>query len=189
MILESGIAILGLAIVCQWVVLRSLLLESTRPSVAINSQANATSSDVVRVPTVLPSFRVRQLNRAEPASQDNLRGKPSILLFISTSSVESLAPERVGGILHALWSKTDGRLYVAYDGSESECRSFSEGWHVQKRFGGDLLVWMDPGGSLRRLFGIASSPAAIVVDESGKITKTGHLASEPSENSELIGLY
>jgi hypothetical protein len=133
----------------------------------------------------LPRFSRRLLDTPDLLTDQDLRLRTTGLLFISPAIAKSLAPHVLTSIIHAMWHKFQGVLYVVCAGTVNSCRRLRDEQSLLHAYGGDVRVVLDVDGQLAKACGLsADKPSAIVVDANGLIQRTGSLVEESSARDE-----
>lgn len=119
-----------------------------------------------------PSFVARILDADTFVVTKDLKGDPTILLFLSTDAVDDSKYQSLDASLHGLWHKARGRLYIVCRGDDAACRrlipahTFGQDWAT-------VPILLDPDGTIARRFIITDTPAAIQLDAQARIERRG----------------
>jgi len=124
----------------------------------------------------LTSFEGRRLDSTTNVTEKQLQGRSGMLLFISCSEFVDDIPPLLPISLNYLWKKIDGRIYIVCQGTEAECRRIRDECHLSERYGDDIWIIADAGGTIKATFGITRMPAALMIDRHGLVIKAGTLS-------------
>jgi hypothetical protein len=119
--------------------------------------------------THIPDFSVPDLGRGRMfhASDFEAEGKDSILFFLSPNDGSSQLNQDLETVLHALWHRVEGHLYLICSASSSACRQLLDG-----KFPLDHVL-LDEAGYLSRIFGIGFTPQAVELDGNARVLRYG----------------
>lgn len=146
----------------------------------------------------IPRFRTDIVNSSERFDSGKLKGARSLLLFVSAGDAshgdEQLSDLRL--FVQVLSKRLDGRVYVVCSGSSSQCQVVKQ--ELTPSFGEDedqngLLVLEDPHGFVARACFVHRTPAAVRIDERGRVEQYGFpldvvLEELPASIAEELGL-
>ena len=175
-----GLFTLSYALLWGLVVLEALLLREIlrktvwfkRFYVDFSRRAEGEELSWLRTGTVAPDFTARMLGTGESFNTSHLKGRPSILLFVSP---ESASPFYKGLALaiHGMWHKVEGHLYLVCSGSEAACRQFVREHPVEGFTEDQVPVVLDEGGRAAESFLISRTPQAVELDENLLVKRYG----------------
>jgi hypothetical protein len=169
-IIEISFLFLTTLTVLQALVLHDVLREASRLPLFRSHQ--------IARPAV-PRFSMPLLDAASQLTDRDLRTRITGLLFIAPIAKATLAPHLVTSIIHALWHKFEGALYLVCAGSVESCRKLRDEQRLLHAYGGDVQVVLDVDGQLANAFGVPSNkPSAAIVDANGLVQGTGSLVEE-----------
>jgi len=135
--------------------------------------------------TAAPEFSAPELGTGRTIGTSDLRGRSTILLFVSPTEASSPSYQHLVEGIHAMWHKVEGNLYLVCSGGDEDCRRFASE-HKTAGFGQDQLRGiLDPGSAIARKFLITCMPRAVELDEEARVKKYGK--PEPSEG--VVGAH
>jgi hypothetical protein len=121
-----------------------------------------------------PEFSAPLLGTSQILSKSSLRELPSILLFISPHEASSSKTyANLGSVIHALWHRVKGRVYLVCAGRKEQCISFA---HDRKLMGfahNRVKVAWDENGEIARAFKITNTPQAVELDQDARVYRYG----------------
>jgi hypothetical protein len=118
------------------------------------------SASAHQLPTITeaPAFAATLRGSSHVLTAKDFIGIRTALLFVSPSDAGSTAYRYLDMIVHWLWHRTEGQLYVVCTGAAEPCERFFPsghvGWHA-------LAMVNDFDGSLSRAFTVKETPLAI----------------------------
>jgi hypothetical protein len=125
------------------------------------------------IPSVLPRFRAQMLDSSDMLDDTKLRGKASMLLFVTPADAESVGIEGFTAMVYANWKAFDERLYVVCAGNADECRRLRDTNRLRETFGDTVGVVVDPSREMFARFHITATPTSTLFDRTGRLAKTG----------------
>jgi peroxiredoxin len=123
--------------------------------------------------TPAPLFAANALGGGETVRTADLKGRSTIILFISPRESTSPAYEKLAASTHALWHRSQGQLYVICSGAEQPCRKLIRDYSVEGVGCGRIPLILDENQLIANSFSISSTPMAIMLDEEAKISRYG----------------
>lgn len=173
---------LSYGLLCAVLVLQSLLLHAALRRAARLSRLYAKEEErqkqqALRLPwqipagTRLPEFAAPLLGTDRILTQADLKGRETILLFVSPADAASTAHHKnyhhIGPAFGSMLDTVEGEVYIVCKGSRQDCQRFVNGRRA---------IW-DVEGHLSRSFSITVTPRAVHLDEETIVTRYG----EPEE--------
>jgi hypothetical protein len=131
-----------------------------------------------------PEFSAPLLGTEMFLRSSDLKGNPSILLFVSAEE-ESPHYKNLAIAIHAWWHEKNGHVYLVCKGSEEGCRQFAHDYCSQWLEEHRLPVLLDEDGQIARSFLIEEMPQAVSLDSETRIDRYGYPSShEEAEETE-----
>jgi hypothetical protein len=182
------------AVLCGLVVLEaSILREALRDIVRLKRFYASNLSYDRRVDfegpprgAIAPAFSGTLLGTGETLTGTQLKGDPTILLFVSPSEASSPAYQQLATIIHALWHRVDGHLYLVCSGSEHACRQVALIFRVHGFAENQVPIVIDEEARIARRFHIAATPAAVELDDDLRVIRYGLPIATADEGEEAI---
>lgn len=172
---EIGYSALCCMVALESIALRSILQEILWiKSVTCHPIEKIENLEIVNV---IPPFRLRVLGSTDQITNETLRGRDVLMLFINAARTQTLQPEVITASVYALWGKTDECLYIVCDGPESDCRRLSDRHRLREDYGDTVKILIDDTSEVTAAFGVIATPSALMFDERGQLTKSGSLSS------------
>ena len=176
-------------LLCGLVVLESLLLrEALRGTVKLKRlySGSARQPELVgpRTGVPIPDFSGPLLGTGETLSTAQMKGESTILLFVSPSQESSVGYRQLAAVIHALWHRMDGRIYLVCGGNEDACCKLADNFHVHGFAQSQVPIVLDENSQIARSFQIEATPAAVEVDEDLRIARYGSPISATAEENE-----
>jgi len=132
--------------------------------------------------TSAPEFTASVIGTHNTLSTSQLKGRPTILLFVSGEEFSSPLNDNLAAVIHAFWHKVNGNLYLVCSGSEEGCHQFARN-HLVRGFAADQVpVLFDEGGRIARNFLVNNTPQAVMLDQDTRVTLHGY----PSEQEQYV---
>lgn len=168
-ILYGSYALLWALVAVQTVVLLEVLRRTVRLKREIFESTPAEVKQERLAGGTRVEFTARDLTRGGVVGTDDLRGRPSCLLFLTPEDFceGPGLPEWLLDTFVGLKSKGEGSLYVLCDGEAEACSALA------RRADPDVTVLLDEGGKIRHQFLLPSTPGAVMLDEEAGISKYG----------------
>jgi hypothetical protein len=167
---DLSYSLLCLLVLLEAVVIRRALREMLRYKQLYIDSGLYESYDALPVGTPAPSFSASLAGTREIFQTDELKGRCSILLFV-TPGDRLLQPE-ISVAVRALWHRLNGRLFVVCRGGEPECmKAIGAPASVFRTH--PVKVILDHTGHIARNFRIQHTPQAIELDEIAAIKRYG----------------
>jgi hypothetical protein len=170
-VLAGSYALLWALVAIQTAVLLEVLRRTVRLKREIYESTPAEVKEERLAGGTRVDFTARDLTRGGVVRTDDLRGRPSCLLFLTPEDFGQGPglPEWLLDTFAGLKSKGEGSLYVLCDGEAEACSPLS--WRADP----DVTVLLDEGGKIRHQFLVPSTPGAVMLDEEAGISKYGRL--------------
>lgn len=181
-ILLCGIVVAE-SVVLQAIIHEALQISSKRRPVA-ELQPRSSKPNRSAEGSTLPPFKIPLLDRDAELTNESLMGTSSALLFIRAHP-ESPPLSTMASIINFLLQKIDGRVHIVCGGTSNRCRQMCTALFPHFT-DAEISVGIDPEEDLSKLCHMTSSPAAILVDKSGHVLKSGRYAPELSRGSNAI---
>jgi hypothetical protein len=124
-----------------------------------------------------PEFSAPLLQTGEFLSNNDLKGHPSILVFVSPVAT-SPAYKTLSAAVHAWYHDTDGHIYLVCTGSRHGCQQLASDACAGLPEGHSVSVILDEDARITRGYGIEHTPQAVKLDEMAQLVRYGH----PDEN-------
>lgn len=139
-----------------------------------------------------PRFRASTLTPRKIYRLTQSQGYASILFFVTPSDNLSELYASLGSVLHALWHRVEGHLYIVCRGDTSVCGRF-----VSKDLSGFPRdkVLLDEKGNIARRFRIFATPRAVEIDPQLNVKRYGEpfgdtpSSGEPKDMSDRERLW
>lgn len=168
---ELSLALLWGLVVLEAVVLEEILRRTVSfRQIYVNSHRRSRHQQL-STGTPAPEFSAPVLGTI---STSNLRGRSTILLFVSPAEGSSPLYRKLSVAIHALWHRADSSLYLVCIGGEDACRQIVRDHHVDGFRHGQVPVLLDEEGSIARTFFIGSTPQAVFLDQDVRVGRYGH---------------
>jgi hypothetical protein len=113
------------------------------------------------------------LGKDQILKMEDLRGDPTILLFVSPMEASLPAYQQLTIAIHALWHQAEGRIYLVCSASEDACRQFALDHRVNSFAENQVPTVLDNGAFIARSFQIDSTPTAVELDEDVRVQRYG----------------
>lgn len=124
-----------------------------------------------------PAFVAADL-KGQTLSNEDLDGRPAVLLFVSPDCQNCLVTLEE---LEALHSKVDGAVIVVCRSEAARCVQLAETYDLA------VPVIADEDLSLSRVFGVSGAPTAVLLDADGLIESYGHPMKPEDLESKMNG--
>jgi hypothetical protein len=130
--------------------------------------------ELLAVGTSAPEFSAPVAGTAQSLTREDLRGHPSILLFVSPEEASFPNYQKLADGVNALWHKVAGHVYLFCTGGEEACRQFARDHHVGQ-FGENhrIPIVLDEGARIARGLHIGATPQAVELDEDARVKRYG----------------
>jgi hypothetical protein len=138
------------------------------------------SEDRLAGGSIAPEFRVRILDSNETASNEQLRGHETVLIFVSPGEASSPGYRNLNVALDALWHDTEGHLHLVCTGNEEPCRQLARDAQAEKH---RIAVLLDEEGKMARDFLVTNTPLGLRFDEDCRLIRYGQPNIEVEEES------
>jgi hypothetical protein len=139
------------------------------------------------VGTRVSKFTAEVLDTGETFHSSRLNGQPTILLFVSPNDAPSQFYSNLEVVIHALWHKTKGHIYLVCTGAETPCRHLVHD-HCAKAFSTNRVrTILDRTGYIAGVFRIVGTPQAVELDEDARIRRYGRPEPIEGEMHETSG--
>ncbi|HYO12042.1 MAG TPA: hypothetical protein VE685_02485 [Thermoanaerobaculia bacterium] len=167
--LYGSYAVLWALVAVQTLVLLEVLRRVVRLKREIHESTPAVVKEERLAGGTIVDFEARELTNGGVVRTGDLRGRPSVLLFLSSDlfGPEDETPEWLLDTVVGLKARSEGHLYIVCEGEAGECSSLG------RREGFDLPVLHDEDGEVRRRFLVPSTPAAVMLDEEARVIQYG----------------
>lgn len=174
---EVSYFVLWVLVLGQAFILREILSETVwLKSLLEDLEDDGTGENRLPSGSRIPSFRARILGNDRLFSSRALKGGISLLLFASPMPTGSTSHAKLRESMHGLWHKAEGRIFVVCSGSKADCTELAQS------LGTTTSTLLDPDGRIARKFLVESTPAAVLLDERGRIRSYGRpLSTDDAE--------
>ena len=118
-----------------------------------------------------PEFSIAPMSGERNVTNADLKGQSTTLLFVSPSDRDSQPYSTLPVVLHALWHRASGHLYLVCAGDRATCGLLIKEkslWGLE-----DNRVLLDENAAVARLFGIVRTPQAVELDELAHVARYG----------------
>jgi peroxiredoxin len=161
------------ALLCGLVILEALVLRQVlRDTVSLKRFYSEGIGTVVPEGlfggTSAPEFSAPGLD-GEILRVSDFEGYSTILLFLSPQDTASVCRGDLSAVIHALWHRVQGHIYLVCSGEEESCRQSARGKCMVP-----IRIALDIGGEIARSFKITSTPRAVEFDSQGRVVRYGH---------------
>lgn len=177
LLFQLSYVLLALIIVCQAILLRQILRRTLwfkGPHTSINRREYGVAEGLL-TGSPAPVFKARMIGRDGWLSTSELKGSPSMLVFVSPE--ESPSYTRLDAALHAWWHQKNGHIYLVCNGTAEACWQLAQDYQFTGSTDQTIPVVMDEAGDLARRFMIDSTPQAVALDEDARISRYGRPAA------------
>lgn len=171
---------LSFALVWGVVLLEALVLRETLAEVVriARLQGSAQHSEgtlpaQLRKGTPAPEFITSPLEADQALRTSDLKGRSTIILFISPRESASPAYEKLAASIHALWHRSQGQFYLICSGAERPCRNLLRDYAVKGVGPGRIPLILDENRTIADSFMISATPMAVMLDEDAQVSRYG----------------
>lgn len=167
-------------IVLQAILLREVLLKTVkykRIATTIKPNSNVEELLWLRQGSPIPEFTAPLANTTGFLTNAQLKGRPAILLFLSTLE-DSTLYQMLAPAIHALWHKVEGQLFVICRGTADSCRRLVKENIVTECTEDKIPVALDSDGEITASFRVQRTPQALELDADSRVLRYGQ--PEPS---------
>jgi hypothetical protein len=172
--LFSCVCLSGLLLL-EWIALRTLLHETLL--LRHLYEPPASPEDALLTVRVQP-FRAALMDCLTEA---DLLGRVTTLLFVRPDRLFAQSKEVLAPLLHSLWTKRQGPLYVICSGSLEDCEVLRDRYRLGRKHDSSVDIVHDETGALRTTFSVTPAIAAVVIGEDGTLSKVGGVHSDEFE--------
>lgn len=172
-------------LLCGLVVFQAyVLVELVRQVVELKRLAHESgmslseATGLLELGTPMPAFSAREPGGGRSLGHQDLRGHPTILLFVSVAQAELPAYRELPALIQGFQHRADGHVFMLCEGSEADCVRLAREHEVP------IPVFLDDGGAIRGSCGIEVTPSAVKLDEEVRITSYGR--SRPHQEVEEL---
>lgn len=123
-------------------------------------------------------FRATLMDCSDVLTDADLLGRVTTLLFVQPSELFAQSKEVLAALLHSLWTKRQGPLYVVCSGSLADCQLLRDKYRLGRKHSSSVDVILDQAGALRTSFSVTAVLMAVVIDENRRILKVGGVDSD-----------
>jgi hypothetical protein len=124
---------------------------------------------VLATGTPAPAFSGSIVGKDEILKTTDLEGAPSMLMFVSPQEFNLPLYENVGVVLHSLWHRVQGRLYLICKGTEESCVQMVRDLGAENH--APAIVDMD--GRISRSFRVTTTPQVVELDSEIRVKRYG----------------
>lgn len=168
----SCICLSGLLLV-EWMALRTLVQEAFLLNHLYEPTEAPAEPEEAVLGTRAQPFRTPRLDSSGVFTEKDLLGQVTTLLFVMPSQLVPQTEAMFSPLLHSIWHKRRGPVYVVCSGSREDCQLLRDKYRFGKVHNSGVDVLFDEGAALRMTFSVTSAVRAVVIDESGRIAKVG----------------
>ncbi len=172
-------AILSSLVVLEALLLREALRGTMRLERLLADFGRRDTRQQLPIGMLAPEFSAPVLGTGRTLRTSDLKGRSTILVFVSTAEAESRSYQKLAVGIHALWHKAEGNLYLVCNGAEEECRRFAADHHLGGFGHDEVKVVLDEGARIARSFLITGTPQAVELDYDARVARYGR--PEPPE--------
>ena len=173
--LSASLYALAVLVACESVLLLMILRQTLSLARILKPSPTAFRDDDINMLRRMPDFRAPLLDSERHISNKDLIGAKSLILFLSLRQEWGMTFSRLDTVIRGMWEAIDGCLYLACEGSESDCRDIQEQFRLKQRYADDIAMIVDSRGELKEQFHVTSPLSAIMFDELGRVLKSGYL--------------
>jgi len=171
-------ALLSMLVVLEAMVLREVLVRTVRiRRLFIDSMGSSERQQLppgtLRTGSPAPEFKAQIIGTGCNIGTSDLKGHPTILLFVSPAQASSRFYEKLSAGTHALWHKADGHLYLVCSGGEQACLQIMRDHRVEGFSRGHVPMILDKDGRIAWSFQIKGTPQAVMLDEEVRVSRYG----------------
>jgi hypothetical protein len=138
--------------------------------------------------TPAPRFSAIANGLTETIDSSTLKGHLTILMFVAPDETHLSRYSYLANVLHALWHKSQGHLYLLCRGDEVECQQLAAKYKIGGSLKHEIKLLLDEEGQIGDLFRIRSTPHAVEIDKHGRIARYGRPSMSDVEDVEHIEL-
>jgi hypothetical protein len=168
---------LGSLLLLEWIVLRTLTHETILLKHLYEPSDTSVGPEDAVLGLLLQPFRARVLDSSYTLTEQDLLGQVTTLLFVQTESA-SQPRSMLTPLLHSLWHKRQGPLYVVCSGTLEHCQRLRDEYRLGKAHHSVIEVIFDEGGALRTTLVVTSELSAVVIGEDARVRKVGGVESD-----------
>ncbi len=166
------------ALLCGVVLLKSLILrQALREAVRLKRLCADFTAGVkwegLTVGALAPEFSAPVLGTGETLLSSCLKGRSTILLFVSPQEASWATYNNLGFAIHALWHRVEGHIYLVCNGGEELCRQVAHDDRMSPFADTRVKLVLDETGYIARAFGITGTPQAVELDDEARIRRYG----------------
>lgn len=172
----SLLSLTGLILI-EWVALRSMLRETLVLKHLYEPSAAAATAEDALLGTKPRPFRAVHLDSPAALTDMDLMGRVTTFLFVQPTEVLSQRNSLFSSVLHSLWQRRRGPLYVVCSGPRPDCQLLRDRYRLEQAPGNEFGVLFDETATLRRNFSITAALYAVVIGEDGRVAKVGGVES------------
>lgn len=186
---QVAYTLLIVVVITETMILHALVTEALRlrPGIPARSESIPPSEPLQHLlGTQMPTFSARLLDDEKEFTDRELRGKASLLCFISPSEVGSMAEGAFNSMLYGLWAQIDTPLFLVCSAPDCGCRALLEAYDLKGIYGEQIAVVVDDEDHLRKLFGVTAGPCAVLFDESSDVKKVGRPTAQSDAYTGLL---
>lgn len=183
-ILGLNYTILCVLVGLEAVVLRGVLRDALSIKQLYGDKGHRVTSDQLAIGTPAPEFAAPILGTRTTVKSAQLKGRTTILLFLSPSEASSPLYRNVAAGIHALWHKAEGSLYIVCSGHKQPCRQLVLE-HRVRGLDGQIPVILDKESRVAKRFLISTTPQAVILDYDARVRRYGRPVSK-EEIAEMI---
>jgi hypothetical protein len=123
--------------------------------------------------TPAPDFSARILGQSSSVDTSQFQGYQTMLLFVTPDDALSPYYEHLTAVIHALWHKVQGHLYLICRGNDKSCERLVREHTVAGLSLHSYTALIDADGQIMEKFLIDWTPQAVLLDSDTRISKYG----------------
>jgi hypothetical protein len=178
----SCVSIAGL-LALEWTALRTLMQETIILDHLFRPHKEPPEGEESALGSRVRPFHVVRLDTGESFTEEHLIGSVTTLLFVSPNALVSETESMFTQLLHSVWAKRRGPIYVVCSKSADDCKRVADRFQFGKTRGSGIDLLFDTDGSMRDMFMVTSPVRAVVIDKAGNVTKVGGVEADPTSQS------
>ncbi|SRR6266849_4754445 len=179
-IFEFTLPLLWMIVILETVIFRHALSETARTMRLLRGYRDPERRQLSQGEAA-PEFTARVSGTELTVNTTELKGCPTIMLFISPDDLASPGYDKLAVSTHALWHKGSGHLYLVCAGAEQPCRKLLRD-HTSGAFElAKLPLIIDENRRITQSFLIGTTPLAVMLDKDARVSHYGHPLSSEEE--------
>lgn len=176
-------ACIGGLLVLEWTALRTLLQETLILDHLFRPNKEPPEGEESVLGARVQPFCVARLDTGESFTEKDLLENVTTLLLVSPNELVSETESMFAQLLHSVWTKRQGPIYVVCSKSMGDCQRIARRFQFGKSRGSGIDLLFDADGTMREMFSVTSAVRAVVVDKKGHVMKVGGVETNPASES------